>query len=115
MGVLSRVLTVRSVTLVAFEAMLIVAAIAAAAFVRFEARAPEFIIDGDGMLKGLIVAMIVQGCLYCADLYDVRTLTDRRELFVRLVHALAAASFLLAALYYLFPSLVIGQIGRAPV
>jgi sugar transferase (PEP-CTERM system associated) len=109
MGVLTRVLTVRSVTLVAFETILIVASIAAAAFVRFGVRAPEFVFAGNGLFKFLIVAVVLQACLYYADLYDVRTLSDRREMFVRLVQALAAASFLLAALYYALPSLVIGR------
>ena len=109
MGVLTRVLTVRSVTLVVFESTLIVAAIASAAFVRFEDRAPEFFFAGDGILRLLIVAGVLQACLYYADLYDVRTLGDRREMFVRLVQALAAASFLLAALYYVLPALIIGR------
>ena len=109
MGVLTRVLTVRSVTLVAFETMLIVGAIASAAFVRFGERAPNFVFGGDGIGKFLIVAVVLQGCLYYADLYDVRTLADRREMFVKLVQALAAASFLLAGLYYLLPSLIIGR------
>lgn len=109
MRLLTRVFTGRSVTLVAFETMLIAGAIASAAFVRFGARAPEFIVTGDGLFKFLLVAGVLQGCLYYADLYDIRTLGDRRELFVRLVQALAAASFVLAALYYWFPSLVIGR------
>jgi hypothetical protein len=107
MGVLTRVLTVRSVTLVAFETMLIVVSIAAAAMVRFGERAPAFVFDADNLLKFVIVAVVLQGCLYYADLYDVRTLGDRRETFVRLVQALAAASFLLAGLYYALPALII--------
>ena len=101
--------TGRSVTLVAFETMLIVATIASAAFVRLGERAPEFIAADDGLFKLLLVAGVLQGCLYYADLYNIRTLGDRRELFVRLVQALAAASFVLAALYYWFPSWVIGR------
>ena len=108
MGVLTRVLTVRSVSLVVFETMLIIAATATAAAVRFGERADEFIV-GDGIFKFLVVAGVLQACLYYADLYNVRTLSDRREMFVRLVQALAASSFLLAALYYLLPSLVIGR------
>lgn len=109
MRVLTRVFTGRSATLVAFETMLIAGAIASAAFVRFGERAPEFIVTGDGLFKFLLVAGVLQGCLYYADLYNIRTLGDRRELFVRLVQALAAASFVLAALYYWFPSLIIGR------
>jgi sugar transferase (PEP-CTERM system associated) len=109
MRVLVRVLTGRSVALAAFETMLIVVAITAAAFIRFGGRAPEFIVVDDGIFKILIVAAVLQACLYYADLYDVRTLADRRELFVRLVQALAAASFVLSGVYYLLPSLIIGR------
>ena len=48
-------------------------------------------------------------CLYFADLYNPRVISDRRELFVRTVQALGATSFLLAASYYWFPQLVIGR------
>jgi sugar transferase (PEP-CTERM system associated) len=48
-------------------------------------------------------------CLYYGDLYDLRRLGDRRDLFIRIVQALAAASFILAAIYYWFPDLVIGR------
>src|SRR5687768_1347444 len=109
MRIFSRFLTARSVTLVAFETIVIVAAIGAAAFVRFGRRAPEFIIANDGIFKFLLVAGVLQTCLYYADLYNVRTLSDRRDLFVRLVQALAASSFVVAALYYWFPGLIIGR------
>jgi sugar transferase (PEP-CTERM system associated) len=109
MRVFSRVLTVRSVTLVAFETVLIVGAIACAAFVRFGDNAAEFMFTDDGLYKFLLVAGVLQVSLYYADLYNVRTLGDRRELFVRLVQALAAASFILAALYYWFPTWIIGR------
>jgi sugar transferase (PEP-CTERM system associated) len=109
MRAITAVLTARSVGLVAFESLLIGGAIALAALVRFGANAPEFFLARDGILRTLLVVVVLQGCLYYADLYDVRTLSDRRELFVRLVRALAAASFLLAGVYYLVPSLVIGR------
>ena len=101
--------TARSITLVAFETGLIVSAIATAAYVRLGSRASEVYFDSDGLLKIVMVAAILQTCLYFADLYDLRVLADRRELFIRLVHALASTSFLLAVLYFWFPSLIIGR------
>ena len=80
MRILSRVLTVRTITLVAFETLLIVAAIETAVFIRFGARALEVMIANDSLLKFLLVAGVLQTCLYYADLYDIRTLGDRREL-----------------------------------
>ena len=109
MGVLSRALTIRAMTLVAFETLIIVTAIASGTFVRFGERAPEFMFAEGGLLRFLLVAGVLQACLYYADLYNVRTLGDRREMFVRLVQALAGASFALAGLYYWFPDLIIGR------
>src|SRR5687767_14335600 len=105
---ITRVLTGRSVGLVAFETILIVGVIVSAAFVRFGAAAPTFIAEGDGIVRFLIVAGVLQACLYYADLYNFRTVADHRELFVRFVQAIAAGSFLLAGLYYILPSLIIG-------
>src|SRR5687768_13915755 len=109
MRIFSRILTARAVTLVAFETLLIVGAIATAVFIRFGSRGAEVMTANDWLFKFLLVAAILQACLYYADLYDVRTLGDRRELFVRLVQALGAASFVLAGVYYWFPGLVIGR------
>jgi hypothetical protein len=63
MGVFSRIVTARTVTLVVFETMLIVAAIEAAVFLRFGGRTSEFMIAGDWLLKLLLVAGVLQACL----------------------------------------------------
>jgi sugar transferase (PEP-CTERM system associated) len=47
--------------------------------------------------------------MYYADLYDVRVIADRRELFTRLVQALATTSFALAAIYFWFPTTMLGR------
>ncbi len=38
-----------------------------------------------GLAQAGVVASICQLCLYFADLYDLRVVADRRELFVRLL------------------------------
>ena len=101
--------TGRSITLVVFETVLIVLAIAAAAYVRLGMRSAEAFLQDGGVTRILIVAVILQGSLYFADLYNLRVLADRRELFTRLVHAMAATSFILAALYFWLPALIIGR------
>ena len=63
----------------------------------------------DGLSKALLIAGVAQVCLYYADLYDLRLLSDRRELFIRILNALASASLILAAVYYWLPALVIGR------
>jgi sugar transferase (PEP-CTERM system associated) len=109
-SVLARRLTLRSLTLVACETALIVLAVGAAAYVRLGwAGALDVVEFENGVSKALLTAAIVQVCLYYADLYDMRRLADRRELFTRLLNALASASLVLAALYYWFPALIIGR------
>jgi sugar transferase (PEP-CTERM system associated) len=61
------------------------------------------------LLKAAMIACICQVCLYYSDMYDLRRMADRRELFVGIVRALAATSFFLAVVYYWFPALVIGR------
>ena len=100
-------LTLRSITLVVFETLLIVAAVAVAAYIRLGDW--TWLFTGTGIFKTLFVAAVAQGCLYYADLYDLRLVADRRELFVRVVQALAAASFFLAIVYFWFENLVIGR------
>jgi sugar transferase (PEP-CTERM system associated) len=101
--------SLRAATLVAFETLLILAAVAIGAYVRLGDWAWEIIVNENGLGKTLLIAVVAQGCLYYADLYNVRLLSDRRELFIRSVQALAAASFILAAVYFWFPAMVIGR------
>ena len=109
MFAITRLLTGRLVGLVAFETILVVGVIVSAAFVRFGGDAPAFIAEGSGIVRFLVVAAVLQACLYYADLYNIRVLADRRELFVRFVQAIAAGAFLLAGLYYVLPSMIIGR------
>jgi sugar transferase (PEP-CTERM system associated) len=102
-------MTARRLTLVACETALIVAAVAAAAYVRLGTQAWDVLAYEGGVINALLIAGVVQACLHYADLYDLRLLSERREVFVRILHALASASFILATLYYWFPLLVIGR------
>src|SRR5262249_62354419 len=63
----------------------------------------------DGLMRAVLVAIACQLCLYYADLYDLRSIIDRRDLFIRIVQALGGTSFLLAAAYFWVPSLIIGR------
>jgi len=99
----------RSATLITLETLLIVSAVAAATYARLGDETVEVMLYQNGVIKTLLVAFIAQLCLYYADLYDLRQIADRRELFVRIIQALASTSFLLAAVYYWFPSMVLGR------
>lgn len=107
--VLGRRVLGRLLTLLVLESLLIVGAIALAAWLRLGAHAWLVLTIEQGLLKAGLIAVVCQACLYFADLYNPRIIGDRRELFVRTVQALSATSFLLAALYYWFPVLVLGR------
>ena len=101
--------TRRSVALLGFETVLIVSAVAVATFLRLGEFTWEFMRDEGGVEKALLIAAVSQICLYYVDLYDLRIVSDRRELFIRIVQALGAASFILAAFYFWFPAMIIGR------
>jgi sugar transferase (PEP-CTERM system associated) len=101
--------TRRSAALVACESVLIVGAVALAVYLRFGEWSATALAEDHRLWKAILIAFVVQSALYYADLYDLKLVADRRELFVGLVQALGAASFVLAAIYYWFPDLIIGR------
>lgn len=101
--------TRRSAALVACESVLIVGAVALAVYLRFGEWSAMALAEDHRLWKAILIAFVVQSALYYADLYDLKLVADRRELFVGLVQALGAASFVLAAIYYWFPDLIIGR------
>ena len=99
----------RTIAIVLFETVLIFGLVAVATWLRLrEATWDEFLL-GTAVGKALLVTFVTQACLYFADLYSPRQSTDRRELFIRLMQALGAASFILAGLYLWFPDLALGR------
>ena len=102
-------LRTRPFTLIVCETGFIVLAVVGAAYLRIGSDAWELLAVEDGLSKTLLIAIVAQGCLYYADLYDLRYLSDRRELFIRILNALASASLILAAIYYWLPDLIIGR------
>jgi sugar transferase (PEP-CTERM system associated) len=102
-------LTYRRMLLAAFETILIVFAIAVAVYLRLGDASWIVVTEQQGVWKSLLVAVVAQICLYYADLYDFRVVSNRQELLLRILQALGAASFILAAVYFWFPGLMIGR------
>ena len=101
---------VRTLALIVIEHLLIVFAIAAAVLIRFGvARALIHLGEGGVLWRASLIAAVLQVSLHYCDLYDMRTVSDRRGLIVGLIQALGASSLILAMLYYWLPSLVIGR------
>ena len=108
--VLSGHLPARTALLIVSEHVLIVLCVAVAAVIRLDVPT----VVGQFMAGGLawrasLIAAVLQVCLHFCDLYDLRTLGERRGVVVALVQALGAASLMLALLYYLIPTLVISR------
>lgn len=101
--------TRRALLLVLAETVLIVGAVWVAAYIRFGDWMWVVMREENGMRKAFLIALVCQTCLYYADLYELRRMSDRKELLVRIIQALGAASFVLAAVYFWFPATIIGR------
>jgi sugar transferase (PEP-CTERM system associated) len=95
--------------LLAFEGLLILFAIGLAAYLRLGDLVWYVVVNEHGGSKALLLAGVTLVCLYYADLYDLRTVSDSRELFTRMLQALGAASLILGAVYFWFPGAIIGR------
>lgn len=100
----------RTPFLALLETVTIVLAVTLAAAIRLGGEAGLAVLrTPDGLVKAGVVAAITQLCLFFADMYDLRVVADRRELFVRLLRALAATTIILAVVYFWAPSLIVGR------
>lgn len=65
--------------------------------------------ENNAWYKIALATGVCLGVLYVYDLYDYTVITNRRELFLRLVQALGIAWAMLALLFYFVPPLMIGR------
>ena len=103
MQVFNRFVSTRSLTVFAAELLLISGSVAAAAAFQ---NTPDL---ASNLWKIGLVTLVCQLCLYYNDFYDLTLVHSNRELVVRLLQAAGAASIVLAALYFVVPSLMIGD------
>jgi sugar transferase (PEP-CTERM system associated) len=101
-------ITRRSFALIACETLIITAGIAAGAWITLGADGWRLLV-GDGMYRLFLITIVCQVCLYYADCYDLRNSEDHRELFIGILQALSATSFVLVAIYFLSPGLAISS------
>ena len=109
MKALQVALTRRKFVLISCETLLIVCAVMLAAWIRLGPDTWTLLVIENGIARAILIAVVCQVCLYYSDMYDLRAISDRRELFTGIVQALAATSFVLAGIYFWFPSLIIGR------
>jgi sugar transferase (PEP-CTERM system associated) len=103
MQVFNRYVSARSLTIFAGELLLIFGSVALAASLQRTADLSE------SLWKIALVTVVCQLCLYYNDFYDLTIVQSNRELVVRLLQAVGAASIVLAALYFSVPALMIGD------
>jgi sugar transferase (PEP-CTERM system associated) len=106
-GIVLRGVTWRALGLIVCESTVIVGAVCLAVETRL--GRVDLSVAGDLLPKAMLIALVAQLCLYFADLYDFRVITDRRELFIRAVQALGATSLILAGIYFWLPGLIVGR------
>ncbi|HJR58558.1 MAG TPA: TIGR03013 family XrtA/PEP-CTERM system glycosyltransferase [Vicinamibacterales bacterium] len=103
MQVFNRHVSTRGLTVFWAELLLISGSVAVAA--AFQGT-PDL---AGNLWKVGLVTVVCQLCLYYNDFYDLTLVHSNRELIVRLLQAVGAASIVLAALYFTVPALMIGD------
>jgi sugar transferase (PEP-CTERM system associated) len=103
MQLFNRYVSTRSLTVFAGELLLIFGSVALAASLQ---STPDLAAN---LWKIGLVTVVCQLCLYYNDFYDLTLMHSSRELIVRLLQAVGAASIVLAAMYFTMPSLMIGD------
>jgi sugar transferase (PEP-CTERM system associated) len=103
MQLFNRYVSTRSLTVFGGEMLLIFGSVALAASLQ---DTPDL---AGNLWKIALVTLVCQLCLYYNDVYDLTLVQSNRELVVRLLQAVGAASIVLAAIYFVVPSLMIGD------
>ena len=103
MQLFNRYVSTRSLTVFAGELLLIFGSVALAAVLQKTPDLPA------NLWKIVLVTLVCQLCLYYNDFYDLTVVHSNRELVVRLLQAVGAASIVLAAIYSVMPALMIGD------
>lgn len=102
----------KSFLLAGTEALLIIASFWIAAWLRLgdiRALSSDSVESYQLPVKLATVIFICMLCFYYNDLYDLRAVSRRTELLIRLMQSLGVASMILAFLYYAIPGLMVGR------
>src|SRR5215510_10777257 len=104
MQLFNRNVSVRGLTVFGFEVVLISGSMALAASLH---GAPVFGATSATLWKIAVVTALCELCFYYNDLYDLTVVHSNRELVVRLLQAAGAATIVLAAACFAFPTLLL--------
>lgn len=98
---------IRNVIFATGEGALIFTAVLIACWIKLGIALPN--LNQVVLLKGFVITLICQICLYYNDLYDLKITGDFKELTIRLLQALGVTSILFAILSFFLPWLIITQ------
>ncbi|MEK7279407.1 MAG: hypothetical protein AAB090_02015, partial [Nitrospirota bacterium] len=91
------------------ENLLILFSVFLAMAIRFSLSADQVLGYEFVFYKSLLIASVCQFSFYYNDLYAIHFESRWRDWLLSFAQSLAASSIILAVLYYLFPSLIIGR------
>jgi FlaA1/EpsC-like NDP-sugar epimerase len=91
------------------ESLIVITAVLLSAVMRLSVGNPIVENSLPYVPDALLIALMCQICMYYADLYDFRAALSSSKLFIKLLQSLATATVVLAMLFYLVPSAIIGR------
>ncbi|MCK4468387.1 MAG: TIGR03013 family PEP-CTERM/XrtA system glycosyltransferase, partial [Desulfobacterales bacterium] len=100
---------IRNILFILGEGVLIYLSLIIAALLRFHWKVPEAEFTHTIWAKVLVVTLICQISLYYHELYEIKYAQKIFDLSVRIIQALGAACIILAGIYYVYPSLILGR------
>jgi len=98
-----------SLILVFVDSLLILSGVLMGVYIRLWGSTAYFLQGKYINLKIVLPVLVIQVAFYYFDLYDLRKLREKKTLVILLLGSLGVSSLLLALVYYLIPSLVIGR------
>jgi FlaA1/EpsC-like NDP-sugar epimerase len=99
----------RALALLLLETLLVFCLVAVAARMHLSGDDWRLSLAQHGVLKVLLIVFVTQVCLYFANLYGSQQVINRRDLIVRIMQAVGAASFILAGIYLWRPDMTVGR------
>jgi sugar transferase (PEP-CTERM system associated) len=110
--ILNQYVSIKSLFLMVFEAMLVMLSLICAVKLRFWSSPAEFAVYvafPDFAVQCAIVVVVCLACFYVNDLYDFSSGYGAVERVLRIEQSLGAATLLLGLLYFLFPNLLLSR------
>ena len=99
----------RTTSVVLFEAALILSLVGLATWLRLGPAAWDTYVFENGVWRAVLVTVVTAGLPVFRRPVRPRKIADRREMFIKILQALGAASFVLAGIYVFAPDLALGR------